>query len=280
MSAQTTGDAAAASTKHTIDEPSTGGLSRFMSDTRAVFMREITVVLRDPFSLIFSLFQPLVFLALFAPLLGGTVGDGGINGASALQWFLPGVVVMICVFGTGMTGSNLQYEMQTGSYERILASPLSRASILTGRALKEFAPLVVQALMITLVAVPIGVTLHLAHVLIGILILGVFGVGLGALSYALAIATRTKEWMFWAIQQSLTFPLLLLSGMMLPLETGPAWMQTVARFNPLTYIVEAERELFMGTFASPTVLWGAVAAAATCAGGLAVGIRTIRRSAR
>ncbi|AUS78344.1 ABC transporter permease [Actinoalloteichus sp. AHMU CJ021] len=266
---------------HAADEDGTGGrIGRFLSDTRAVFTREIVVVLRDPFSLVFSLLQPLVFLALFAPLLGGMVGGDGIGDASALEWFLPGVIVMICVFGTGMTGSNLQYEMQTGSYERILASPLSRASILTGRALKEFAPLVVQALVITLVAVPLGVTPHLAHVLVGILLLGVFGIGLGALSYALAIATRGKEWMFWTVQQSLTFPLLLLSGMMLPLETGPDWMRTVARFNPLTYIVDAERELFMGTFASSTVLWGAVAAALTCAGGLAVGIRTIRRSAR
>ncbi|OEV04070.1 ABC transporter permease [Streptomyces oceani] len=274
MIARTVEDIAVAEKRHT------GGLRRFTSDTRAVFKREIMLVLRDPFSLIFSLLQPLVFLALFAPLLAGTVGGGGIDGASTRQWFLPGVVVMICVFGTGMTGSNLQYEMQTGSYERILASPLGRASILTGRALKEFAPLVVQALLITLLAAPFGVTLHLAHVLVGILVLGVFGIGLGALSYALAIATRGKEWMFWAVQQSLTFPLLLLSGMMLPLETGPTWMQTLARFNPLTYIVSAERELFTGTFASPTVLWGLVAAVATCAGGLATGIRTIRRSAR
>ncbi len=187
---------------------------------------------------------------------------------------------MICVFGTGMTGSNLQYEMQTGSYERILASPLSRGSILTGRALREFAPLVVQALVITLVAVPLGVTLHLAHGLVGIVLLGVFGIGLGALPYALAIATRGKEWLFWSVQQSLTFPLLLLSGMMLPLETGPDWMRAVARFNPLTYVVEAERALFMGDLASPAVLWGAVAAALTCVAGLAIGIRTIRRSAR
>lgn len=271
-----------ASTIESATSPSrtADALRRFVPDTRAVFRREIMLVLRDPLSLVFSLLQPLVFLALFGPLLAGTVGGGGIGGSSALQWFLPGVVVMICVFGTGMTGSNLQYEMQTGSYERLLATPLSRTSILTGRALKEFAPLVVQALLITLVSIPFGFTLHLAHVLVGILLLGIFGIGLGALSYALAIATQGKEWLFWTVQQSLTFPLLLLSGMMLPLETGPAWMRAVAAFNPLTYVVNAERTLFSGTFASSAVLWGVLAALGTCAGGLAVGIRAIRRAAR
>ncbi|GAA1562311.1 ABC transporter permease [Brevibacterium picturae] len=274
MNAQTINDLAV------TEERRTGGLPRFITDTSAVFRREFMLVLRDPFSLVFSLLQPLVFLALFAPLLAGLIGDGGIGGANTLQWFLPGVVVMICVFGTGMVGSNLQYEMQTGSYERILATPLSRSSILTGRALKEFAPLVVQALMITLIASIFGVTLYPVQMMLGMLILGVFGIGLGALSYALAIATHGKEWMFWTIQQTLTFPLLILSGMMLPLDSGPAWMQIVAKINPLTYVVNAERELFAGNLDSLAVLWGAVAAVAMCAGGLAVGIRTISRSAR
>ena len=47
---------------------------------------------------------------------------------------------------------------------------------------------------------------------VGLLILGVFGVGVGALSYALAIAARKTEWIFWAVQQSLLFPLLILSA--------------------------------------------------------------------
>lgn len=253
----------------------------FLSDTRAVMMRELMLVVRDPFSLIFSLVQPLVFLALFAPLLGGMVGEQGISGqSSVLQWFLPGVIVMICVFGTGMTGSNLLFEMQLGSYERILASPISRTSIIVGRSLKEFVPLVVQALVITVAAIPFGFSLHPLHVLVGLLILGLFGIGAGALSYSLAIISRKSEWMFWAVQQSVTFPLLLLSGMMLPLETGPGWMRVAAAFNPLTYVVEAERALFAGRFVDPAVLPGVVAAVVTCVVGVTIGIVAIRGATR
>jgi hypothetical protein len=116
------------------------------------------------------------------------------------------------------------------------------------------------------------------HAFAGALLLGVFGVGMGAFSNALAIASRKREWMFWAVQQSLLFPLLILSGMMLPLEAGPEWMQVVSRFNPLTYIVDAERALFSGTFADRSVPLAVVAALITCAVGLWVGVRQVPRA--
>src|SRR4051794_7002210 len=203
-------------------------MSTLVGDTRAVFLREMSLVLRDPFSIIFSLVQPLVFLALFGPLLAGSVDPAVLHGQSPLQWFLPGVIVMICLFGTSTAGANLLFEISLGSYERVLASPIRRSSILIGRSLKELAPLVVQAALITVVAIPFGYTLYPVHVLAGLLLLGVFGVGMGAFSNSLAIAARKKEWMFWAVQQSLLFPLLILSGMMLPLQAGPEWMQMVA----------------------------------------------------
>lgn len=247
-------------------------------DTRAVFTREMSLVLRDPFSIIFSLVQPLVFLGLFGPLLAGSVDPGVLDGASPLQWFLPGVIVMICLFGTSTTGSNLLYEISLGSYERLLAAPIRRSAILVGRSLKELAPLVVQAALVTVVAIPFGFTLYPLHVIAGLLLLGVFGVGLGAFSNALAIAARKSEWMFWGVQQTLIFPLLILSGMMLPLEAGPRWMQVVAAFNPLTYIVNAERALFAGTFADPSIPYAIVAALLTCGLGLWVGVVQVRRS--
>lgn len=131
--------------------------------------------------------------------------------------------------------------------------------------------------MIVAVAAPFGFRLHPAHIGVGLVILGVFGVGVGALSYALAIAARKAEWIFWAVQQTLLFPLLILSGMMLPLESGPEWMRVAASFNPLTYVVDAERVLFAGSL-DASVLYGAVAAALTCALGLAVGIRAVTRT--
>lgn len=262
---------------HTTGERQKPGLLRILRDTRYVFWREMLLPLRDPFSLIFSLLQPLIFLGLFGPLLSSAVNPAALGGQSTLQWFVPGVVVMIALFGTSMTGSNLQYELITGSYERILATPLSRSSLLIGRALKEWAPLVLQGLLISLVCIPFGFVLHPMHVLFGLIILGIFGIGLGALSYALALVSQTKEWLFWGVQQTMLFPLMILSGIMLPIETGPDWMKVASRFNPLTYLVNAERELFSGAVGLDTLL-GLLAATLTAVVGLTVGIKAIGRN--
>jgi ABC-2 type transport system permease protein len=244
-------------------------------DTWNVFTRELRPMRRDPFSLIFSLLQPLVFLGLFGPLLIGTSGEPA---GETLRWFVPGVLVMIVLFGTGAVGSNLQYEMMTGSHERTLVTPLSRSSLLVGRALKEIAPIVVQAVLIVAVAWPFGFAAHPVGLVLGLALLAVFGVGLGSLSYALALATKAREWLFWGVQQSLIFPLLILSGLLLPLDAAPTWMQVVATVNPINWIVQAERALLSGDLAAPAVLYGAIAATVLAVVGLVVGIRAMKRS--
>ncbi|HEV7973723.1 ABC transporter permease [Amycolatopsis sp.] len=242
------------------------------SDTVTVFTRELRPVIRDPFSVIFSLVQPLFFLVLFAPLLPDEVA-----GQSALQWFIPGTIVMSCLFGAGATGANLLFEIQTGAHERMLVSPLRRPALILGRAFKEIVPMFAQTALILVVTIPFGFRLH-PGAFLGLVLLAVFCVGLGSLSYTLALASKNKEWLFWAIQQTLTFPLLLLAGMMLPLDGAPGWLRTLSLFDPLTYLVNAERALFSGEIFSATVAGGVVAAFATAALGLGVGMRAMRRA--
>ncbi|MEV7630082.1 ABC transporter permease [Actinoplanes sp. NPDC089786] len=171
------------------------------------------------------------------------------------------------------------FEIQTGSHERMLVTPLRRPALLIGRALKEIVPMFAQAALIVAVCLPFGFELHLAGALIGILILAGFCVGMGALSYTLALASKHQEWLFWTIQQTLLFPLLLLAGMLLPIGNGPGWLQTAAKFNPLTYVVNAERALFDGDIWATTTLTGAAAAVLVAALGLAVGVRAMQKDA-
>lgn len=246
-----------------------------LRDTWTVFTREVRPLMRDPFSLIFSLVQPVVFLGLFGPLL---IGGSGQPATEVLAWFVPGILVMIALFGTSATGSNLLYEMQTGSHERTLVAPISRAALLIGRALKEMVPIVIQATVIALVTIPFGFRLNVAGMLIALVLLAIFGMGFGSLSYALALASRSKDWMFWAVQQSVIFPLMILSGMLLPIEQGPEWMQVAAAINPISHVVTATRALFAGDLMSTSVVTGFGAALALAAVGLWVGVSAIRRS--
>jgi ABC-2 type transport system permease protein len=245
-----------------------------VGDTVTVFNRELRPVLRNPGAIVFSMIQPLVFLALFAPLLPDVPGQRG----SALQWFVPGIVVMSCLFGCSMTGANLMLEMQTGAHERMLVAPLRRSALLVGRALKEIVPMIAQTVLIVLVCLPFGFRVDPVGALLGMAILAAFCVGLGALSYTLALASKNQEWLFWTVQQTLLFPLLLLAGMLLPLDGGPAWLRTAATVNPLTYVVDAERALFNGDILARTTVTGAVAAVAVGAVGLIIGTRAMRNS--
>ncbi|MBB6170184.1 ABC-2 type transport system permease protein [Nocardiopsis mwathae] len=244
----------------------------FLGDVRLVLVRELRPVLRDPLSIVFGLVQPLVFVGLFTPLLIGFSG-----GALDLHWFVPGVLVMVSLFATASTGSNLQFDMHTGAHERTLVIPVRRAPLLIGRALKEMMPLTLQACVLIAIAVPFGFRPDPLGAVVGLLILAVFGVGFGSLSYALALAVKNQDWMFWTIQQAVLFPLMILSGMLLPLEEGPGWMQAVAAANPLSHIVAAERALFSGVF-DAHLLHGALAALAVMLVGLFAGIRAMRRA--
>lgn len=254
--------------------PVTLHASTWFGDVRAIFGREIRPLMRDPFQVVFAMIQPLFFLALFAPLLPDAItGDG----TSALQWFVPGIVTMSCLMGASMVGSNLLLEMQTGSHERLLVAPVRRSALLVGRALKEIVPMMAQTVIIVAAVTPFSFDLHPLGIVLGVAILAVFAVGISALSYALALACTGRDWMFWAVQQTLLFPILLLAGVLLPVDGAPTWIRVLSAANPMTYIVDAERALFAGTWPAGEILAGIAAAVGVAVVGLIVGIRSMQR---
>ncbi len=246
----------------------------FLADTWNVMVRELRPMLREPALVTIAMVQPLVFLALFSPLLPDAVAGGYVG--SALQWFVPGIIAMTALMGASMTGSNLMQEAMTGSHERLLVSPLNRSSLLVGRALKEGVTVLAQAVIIVAVVTPFSFDLHPLGVLTGLVIVALFSVGVGSLSFALAIAAKDQDWLFWTLQQTLIFPVLLLAGVLLPLDGAPRWLTFLADLNPLTYVVDALRALFAGSFPADVVAYGFLGAGAVAVLGLAVGLKAMR----
>lgn len=249
---------------------------RFVTETGIVFAREVRPQLRNPVGILFGMAQPVVFLLLFGSLLSGIPwgGDG-----AAWQWFVPGMLIMLGLSGTVSAGYLLMTEMTGGSLDRMLVTPVSRSAMLVGRTAKETVLLLAQSALIVLVVLPFGFELHLVGALVALLLLAVVGVGLGAFSCALAVAARKQESLFYVVQQTLMFPLLMLSGVLLPLDTAPSWMRAVSRANPLTYVVEAERALFAGHLTGTTVLYGTVCSVGFAVAGVLVGARAMRYAA-
>ncbi len=258
------------------------GIASFARDTGIVLVRELRPVLHDPFSVLFGLVQPIVFLALFGPLLvgslGGTTTGQEVLGGNVWQWFVPSILVMTTLFRDVHDRREPPRRAADGR-ARADARRAAVARVAPRRARAQGdGPIVAQSVVVVLVMLPFGFELHPAGAVLGLVLLAVFGVGIGSLSYALALAVRKQDWMFWVVQQTLVFPLMILSGMLLPLETGPRWMQVASDVNPLRYVVDAERALFAGDLTASTVAWGWVAAVVTAAVGLAVGIRTMVRT--
>jgi len=201
-----------------------------------------------------------------------------VAGGDSWLWFVPAVLVMLALFGTTGTGYMLLTEMQTGSHERLLVTPVGRVAMLAGRTLTDVAMLVAQAVLVVLVMLPFGLRPHPVGVLGSLVLLGLLGLAFGALSHALAIVCRKQQESFYMVQSSVTFPLLFLSGLMLPLEYGPGWMQAVGRWNPLTYVVDGLRALFAGDLGAAAVWQGTVSALALAVVGVALGARAMRRA--
>lgn len=248
---------------------------KFARDTASVFSREFMPMLREPLGLVFAMMQPLLFLFLFGSQLAGAGDLGG--GGSAWQWFVPGILVMMCLFGPMSAGYLLLVELIGGSMERMLVSPLNRTAMLIGRALKESLILLVQAALIIVLAIPMGLEPFPLGVLAGLVLLTVLGIGLSALSFVLAIKSQPNGELFYIVTQMLMFPLLLISGVLLPMDFGPAWLQVVGGLNPLTHIVDAERALFAGDYTDPSVAYGTAAALGVAVIGLLLGNRAMRR---
>ncbi len=245
-------------------------MTTFLHDTTTIFRREFVTVVREPLGLVFEMAQPLLFLFLFGSLLDGAVG-------ASWQWFVPGILVMMCLTGPLSSGYNLLVELIGGSMERLMVTPVNRTALLVGRALKEMAILFAQAVLIIVLALPLGFELHLAGAVAGVALLVVFGVGLGSLSFVLAMRSAPSGELFYVVTQGLLFPLLLLSGVLLPTDSGPAWLRVAGDVNPVTYVVEAQRALFAGDLADVSVLYGAAMSFAVAALGLWLGNRAMRR---
>ncbi|WP_336208656.1 ABC transporter permease [Nonomuraea sp. LPB2021202275-12-8] len=245
-------------------------MTTFLRDTTTIFRREFVPVLREPVGLVFEMGQPLLFLFLFGSLLDGAVG-------SSWQWFVPGILVMMCLTGPMSAGYTLLVELIGGSMERLMVTPLNRTAMLVGKSLKGMTILFAQSVLIILLAIPLGFELHLAGVVAALALLIIFGVGLGALSFVLALKSAPSGELFYIVTQSLLFPLLLLSGVLLPMDSGPAWLLVAGHFNPVTYIVDAQRALFAGDLTDVSVLYGATASFLVAGLGLWLGNRAMRR---
>jgi ABC-2 type transport system permease protein len=251
---------------------------KFLKDFGTLYARNLKGSLRNPIWLFVGLFQPILYLLLFAPLLSNLGSVPGFPPGGAYSVFTPGLLVMLALFGTAYAGFGLVDHIRNGFVERLLVTPASRASILLAYLLRDITVLLVQSGLAVLLAVALGLTVSPLGLLVTFGLMVITGILMACCSYALALLMKREDAMA-SVLNTVATPLLLLSGITLPLALAPKIIRSIASVNPLAYEVNASRALFLGNFND-----SAIVVAAVFLGALAVlafwwAIRSFRRAA-
>lgn len=221
--------------------------------TLTLFFHYEKLSLRNPFWILTALFQPVCYLYLFAPLLQNVVGIGG--SSSAINMFTPGLLVMISLFGTAFVGFGMIDYLKGGVIERLRVTTASRFALLAGLVLRDVVTLLVQTMIIIVLALPFGLKISPLGIALTFVMMILIGCCIASVSHALALILKSED-ALGPILNLFTQPLLLLSGVLLPLTLAPAWLLNLSRINPLKYVVDASRDIFNGQISSPSVWHG------------------------
>jgi ABC-2 type transport system permease protein len=190
--------------------------------------------------------------------------------------FVPGLLVQLGLFGAAFVGFGLVAEIRSGVVERMRVTPASRTALLLGRVLRDVVVLVVQGILLIAAAYAFGLHAPLGGLVLGLAVVALLGVAFSSASYAAALVLRSEDALA-PLFNGIVVPLLLLSGILLPMSLAPAWLRDVSDANPLKYVVDGVRALFLGHVGSHDSLWGLVAAVGLAAAGVVLGARTFQR---
>jgi ABC-2 type transport system permease protein len=250
----------------------------FFRDTGTLFVRALKASLRNPVWLFIGMFQPILYLLLFAPLLSNLSSVPGFPAGGAYTVFTPGLLVMLALFTTAFAGFGLVDQIRNGMVERLLVTPASRFAILSAYLLRDMLVLTVQSAMAVGLAFALGLTAHIGGLaaMLGLLILS--GTLMASCSYALAMRLKQEDALA-SVMNSFSTPLMLLSGITLPLTMAPKVIRSIASVNPLAYEVSAGRALFLGNFGDESITIGAIVLAVLAGLAFWWAIRSFRRAA-
>jgi ABC-2 type transport system permease protein len=199
-------------------------------------VRQARNLMREPIWIALILIQPMVWLILYGQLFKNVTKLGGFGTASYITFLAPAIVVMNAFFGATWSGMSMIYDLDHKIVERFLAAPASRLAIVLSQIVRSALTAAIQALVILLVSLALGVRIHtgilgwLVIILTAILVNSAFA----GISQAIALLTRREATMIAKAQM-------------------PGWMQTAAKFNPVDWGVKAAREVVL-----PGTSWGPV----------------------
>jgi len=213
----------------------------------ATYLRTLRAVRRRPVVLMLSLAQPLIWMLFFGFLFEKSVVSGIGEDLRYIDFVTPGICAMSVLFGASQSGVALIRDIQTGMFERVLATPASRWQVYGGKISADVTRLLIQAIIIGCLATLLGAQIQpeLGPTVVAIAALGLFAIAYAGLSSFVAICTRAQESMA-ALIHLVNMPLLFTSTALVPTKSMPDWLAPIAAWNPLSLVVNLLREALIG----------------------------------
>lgn len=230
-------------------------MGTYIHDTMVVFRRAMTISLQNPIWIAITLMQPVLYLALFGPLLKSVAAVPGFPPGDAWQVFVPGLLVQLGIFGSSFVGFAIIAEWRAGVIDRMMVTPVRRTALITGRVLRDMIMLTVQGALLIGVAFLFGLRVSPVAIIAGLFLVALLGGTFAYLSYAAGLALKSEDALAPLIN-SIALPILLLSGILLPMSLAPTWLETLSNFNPLKHVVDGLRSIFRGDLLTMSSLTG------------------------
>ena len=224
----------------------------FIQAIYVIWQRETIRYIRDKTRIISTLLQPLMFLAIFGTGLKQTLARGNF-GIDFVQFMYPGIIAMSVMGVAFFSTISTVWDREFGFLKEILVAPVSRTAIAIGKTLGATTIAALQALILLILAPFIGISIHLdiiPELFFFILLLSFAISGIGLLIASLMKTTES----FGLLMQLLIFPMFFLSGAFFPLTAVPKWMSVLSNINPLTYGVDAFRQIILNIQITPEVI--------------------------
>ncbi len=215
----------------------------FARNVRAMLMvwrRDIIRLFRMPARLITGIAQPLLFLFVLGAGLESAIGNRGAGGVDYQQYLFPGILAMSVLTSSLFSSMAIVWDREFGFMREMLVAPVSRASLVLGKALGGGSVSVMQGLVLVVFAPVVGVSFTVTSFLemVGLLLLLAFSLT----AFGMVIASRMHRMESFQMVMALVMqPMLFLSGSIFPLDRLPDWLGVITRINPATYGVDAIR---------------------------------------
>jgi ABC-2 type transport system permease protein len=213
-----------------------------------VAYRDILSFISDRFRIIASLTFPLLFLLIFGGGFSNVIGQMA-GGVDIVQFMYPGIIAQAVLTTSLFAGVSIVSDREIGFLREILVAPLSRTGIVLGKAAGSATVALLQVLVLLVIAPVVDVPLGLDTVVLLVPTVVVLSLVLSGLGILIGSFARSQQG-FQLFMQMLVFPMIFLAGVFFPVDSVPLWMEVASKANPVTYGVDAIRQIFLGSGAA------------------------------